>query len=71
MTALTRKVRRSVKTRRSEYVVTLHPGTPSLEPIIEVREKRTRLPYFVGVGALYSMLALKSAGITQRNRRTA
>ena len=66
MTQLSKVVKRSARTPRGEYVVILHPGA---EPLIEVREKCRRAGFQVGVGNLYTLLALRQADLQVAKRR--
>lgn len=51
-----------------EYVIELHPATESSEALVAVREKGRRLRYYIGVGALHSLLAMRAAGMPVAGR---
>lgn len=69
MSAKQRTRRLAVTTRRGgAYIISLHPATENVEALVEVREKGRRLSYHIGVGALYSLLAMRAAGMPVARR---
>lgn len=69
MTRLERKVRRAVGDGRDAYVVILHPADGSMEASVEIRERGRRAGYRIGLGRLYTRLALLAVEQGARNMR--
>ena len=66
MTALARKVRRSIP---QGFVVILHPAESGMSESIEIREKGRRSGPRVELARLHTILAMRAAGITARGRK--
>ena len=69
MTALARKIRRSVRTPARDLVIELHPGDGTA--YIRLREKHRREGYSITLASLYVRLAALAAEQGRDERRAA
>jgi len=71
VTALERKVRREVaRAGGRALVVILHPAAGEHPAVLEVREKGRRVGFSAPLGAVFQMLAQRSADNARASRRT-
>lgn len=68
MTALSRKLKRSVPGGRRGLVVILHPGA---EPLLEIRERRRRRGYAIPIRNLFVILGQREADRLRAEKRAA